>query len=479
MAVLGRNDFGITNINNHFGRYRNGGGASGEVWFVDNQAKKTELLPRFASVMTRTDFGEENFLIECKHTIYGSLHAFIPAIGAVGDGPLEDVHTPPWASLGFGGAFARKQGSIYVSVHSELIYQVYLKLAEQKVAESGQVEDSDVPILTTRARDLVNSLPGLSAEFLTDSEYLLTPGGVSSGLSDIAEGYVAMAPIMEQARFITEAVPGLENDVSLLVNDIAEGLLGRELSRNLSTLVGVSYFSEDMTSLVNDPGFDNGLSNWTEWRNTEQTNEALSSVSVFYDDNENTVFMELESNSKKDQTSYQHGIEQIVPISQSQAGDTFLVARYSELSGLLEEGEFLRGGEDSGAAIIAIEYLNDAAEKIGGTYFANTSQGLFTDSGFYNAPVSLSAGDNEFVYQAPAAGNNALVVNIGSEAQRAIGSRADELAYVRLAVVVADYIGSKYLRHFLTGIILSGTPECNACKAKIRVHSLDLVTDSD
>lgn len=257
-----------------------------------------------------------------------------------------------------------------------------------------------------------------------------------------------------------------------ILQEVTEQLFGNELSRNVADLVKASYFDNQSTSLVSDPSFNDGLSNWSQWNNTDLTTEASSEVSVFFGEKNSTVLMTIESNSLKDQTAYQHGIDQLVSLTGVNLDDTYMVSRYSELSGLLEQEFF--GGEDSGASVIAIEYLDDAERKIGGTYIANTSQGIFTDSGFYGAPVSLSASANEYIYKAPAVGNNALVMNIGREARRAIPTRINEVVYLRIAAVVTDYIGSDYVRHFLTGIILSDTPECTKCRATLKLHALDV-----
>ena len=67
-----------------------------------------------------------------------------------------------------------------------------------------------------------------------------------------------------------------------------------------------------------------------------------------------------------------------------------------------------------------------------------------------------------------------MVLNIGDEARRAVPGRMNEIAYLRVAAVVTDYIASDYIRHFLTGIVISGTPECMNCRANLRIHSLDV-----
>ncbi len=460
---------GIYSPNNQFGIITSNGFS---LWYVDELGEKINQSALVSGSLLRSDYGDENTLTQCSYSDHGVLYAFHPKLGAIGDGLADSYQRPPWLAV-VGGRASGGTAYQWVSVHSDLIYRTYRVLAQRHATTVGPLDQDDVEQLYAEAISLVTSLPGFDLDVLIDDVYIDTPGGISQNRPVITKAVLEISPITEQIRFLAETTFGIDGDVGLLNEEIARQLVLNERSPNYGDKVALSIFGEAGDLMSNDPEFRDVTNNWTEYSNTESFTTGTSNSGVFSTSTRTDLRLSLTSSITRGDESLQHGFYQDVLVGGRSLDDINFVAAYSRLQGILEDGTFLSRGEDSGVAGVAMEYLNDQNRAIGATVFANATDGLFTGSGFYNAPIPLQSNGTTIVYRVPSIGNNSLIANVGEEARVSVGSRQSEIQAIRLYVFVADYMAEQLLRHFLTGIVLS-TPSCNECKAELNVNSLSL-----
>jgi len=443
-----------------------------DLSYVDNLGEP--ISPQLLSTgnVFRREFGSENILVQCVNSVFGVMNAFIPRIGSPDTGIAGDYITPPWLGDSGGHNNTSADAAIWVSIQSDVVFRVYKLLADEHQAQFGEVTDEDVPVIHARAKELVSTLRGFQPQSLVNDEYVLTPGRFGDPFRQALRlANNEFAPIMEQARFIATNTFGI-SDVQTVFGVLAEYLVRGSWPDAFRNKFRAGYEANPGALISLDSEFDNIDSSWTEYRNTPAAYGNSERVVVPGQNGENRLMLRLNSSVTEGQESLQHGFYQQIDMSNQPLQAVYLVARYEELTGRLEEpGRFTRP-ENSGMAAVAIEYLDGSETPIGSTLFVNAQDGLLSDT-FLQSPSSLQSSGSQIVHRIPGAGNAGLVASLEVEAMAALRDNIQRLHYARIYVLVGDYLAEQTIVHPIWGIP-GPPPDCNNCEAQLTANSLEL-----
>jgi hypothetical protein len=143
--------------------------------------------------------------------------------------------------------------------------------------------------------------------------------------------------------------------------------------------------------------------------------------------------------------------------------------------GKLERGNPVTA-DAAGCASIIIQYIDYNNITIGWTNLVNTTNFLLADTGLVAVPDNIKSNDTTKVVHVPTS-NRDMVLNIGRELNYFSSIDKNDIAQIRVWLIVTDYIGHNYAGGLsLAGLLYNTTvkPDCDGCKAEADITAVNL-----